>query len=170
MMYLNVGCGGHVAPHPWVNIDRSLGTRHFPCHPDVVADIRCLPFDDNIADVAYLGHVLEHLKLETVETALREVRRVLTPDGRLCVVGPDYDRAVSDFPEMCESIWPGTFGEWASWSGAGHQWCATATNSLELVKEVFPHAKEIAIADVDPFWPAVSSIGWQFALMARKEH
>ena len=168
-MRLNLGCGGHVAPEPWVNIDRSLGSRGFPCHPDVIADVReGLPYEDDSADAIYCGHLLEHLELETVVPALREMRRVLQPGGRFCVVGPDMDRATKDWPEMCESIWPGTLGEWSSWPGAGHQWCATATNSLELIHQVFPEAREIPIAEAaaDTFWPAVSSLGWQFAVVA----
>ena len=150
----------------WLNIDSSLGSKGFPCHPDLIADVRELPFGDDSADAVYCGHILEHLELDTVVTALNEVKRVLRPGGRMAVVGPDFDRAEKDWPEMCTSIWPGTLGEWSSWPGAGHQWCATGANSLSLVREVFPDAEEVPIADLVPYWPAVAFLGWQFAIVA----
>lgn len=171
-MMLNLGCGGHVAPEPWVNVDRSLGNKHFPCHPDVVADVsEGLPFDDDSVDAIYCGHLLEHIDLDRVVPALREMRRVLKPGGRLCVVGPDFDRATklaNKEEDMRPAIWPGIAGEWNDWPGAGHQWCATGTNSLELIRGVFPEAREIPIAEAsaDPFWPTVSPLEWQFAVVA----
>jgi SAM-dependent methyltransferase len=150
----------------WVNIDRSLGNKKFPCHPEIVADVRDLPFKDATADAVYCGHLLEHLPQDQVVVALSEIRRVLKAGGRFAVVGPDFDRATERFPEMCESIWPGTFGEWSDWEGAPHQWCATASNTLELVRQVFPDAKEVPITSLDPFWPAVAFLEWQFAIEA----
>ena len=61
MIYLNLGCGSHVAPSPWVNVDCSYGTAGFPCFPDVLCDIRTLPWQDGEVDAVYAGHVLEHL-------------------------------------------------------------------------------------------------------------
>ena len=162
-MKINLGCGGHVA-EGWVNIDRSLGSKGFPCHPEIVADARDLPFKDHVADAIFCGHLLEHIELDGARDALIEMRRVLKPEGRLCIVGPDYDRAVANFPEMMDAIWPGTMSP--EWEGADHKWCATATNSLALVREVFPDAVEIPIAQVDDFWPAVAFLEWQFAIVA----
>ena len=163
-MKINVGCGGH-AQEGWVNIDRSEGNLHWPCHPEIVADVRDLPLKDGVADAIYCGHLLEHLPLNEVVTALEEMKRVLKTEGRLAIVGPDFDRATKDFPEMCESIWPGTAEP--QWDGAIHQWCATATNTMELVRQVFPDAREVPVAELDLFWPAVSFLGWQFAIEAQ---
>ena len=166
-MRINVGCGGHPFDEPWINVDSSLGTSGFPCHPQILADVRDLPFTDESADAIYCGHLLEHVPLDEVPLALKEIRRVLKTEGSLCIVGPDYDRALAGWPEMCESIWPGIYHEMRDWEGSGHAWCATATNTLELVREVFPGAQEIPIADVDPdTWPSVSFLGWQFAILA----
>lgn len=75
-MKLNLGCGDHRAPEPWVNVDSWSGVR-----PDVLADVRALPWPDKSAEAIYCGHVLEHLPLDQVGLALAEVRRVLAPPG-----------------------------------------------------------------------------------------
>lgn len=92
---LNLGAGEGTkppfshAPAPWINIDIRSSTR-----PDVVADIRELPFADQSAGRVYAGHVLEHLPFETVEAALLEILRVLAHGAPLLVVGPDMDKSV----------------------------------------------------------------------------
>ena len=168
-MKLNVGCGGLPGPKPWINVDRSTGTRSFPCHPDVVADLRTLPFKDDAADAVYAGHVLEHIEYDEVCDALAELRRVLRPGGELAVVGPDMDRAVGEFAEFAPIIWPGLDGDWSSWPGAGHQYCPTATNTLDRIVQVFPDAHEVPVAGLDESWPIVDRAGWQFAFLATKE-
>lgn len=165
-MRLNLGCGGHHAPAPWVNIDRSLGSRGFPCHPDVLADLRALPIPDASADAVYAGHVLEHIEYELNHLALAEMRRVLKPGGSLCIVGPDYDRATGEWADLAECIWPGLSGEWHEWPGAQHQYCSTAANTAPLVRAVFPGAVEVPIGDLDPdVWPVMNQDGWQFAFV-----
>lgn len=173
MIYLNLGCGAHVAPPPWVNVDCSYGTAGFPNFPDVICDIRTLPWHDDEVDAVYAGHVLEHLPMDDVVPALREIRRVLKEDGRFFVVGPDFDRATTmaaaGLDDMRAAIWPGAMDNepWASWEGAGHQWCATATNTLQLVRQIFRDAVELPITEVDDFWPAPSRTElWQFAIAA----
>ena len=175
-MILNVGCGGHRAPEPWVNIDRSLGSapredgrRSFPCHPDVVADVRSLPYEDGSVSAVYAGHVLEHIEFEEVHLALEEFHRVLKPGGKLAVVGPDMDRAVGEFEEMAQCIWPGLVGEWSSWPGAAHQYISTAANTHDLIAPVFPDVREVPIAEMDDFWPVTDRSGWQFAFLAQKK-
>lgn len=168
-MFLNLGCGGHAFPEPWVNIDRSLGTRSFPCHPDVLAHIADLPFGDESADAVYAGHVLEHLEYDECPAVAAEIRRVLKPGGRFAVVGPDMDRAVGDYAEYAPLIWPGMPGDWSTWEGAGHAYCSTAANTLPLLRPAFPDIAEIPIAELDPFWPTPSHDGWQFAFTTEPE-
>lgn len=48
---------------------------------DVVGDAHCLPFRDNSIDIVLLKNVLEHIR--EPETALREIYRVLKPQGFL---------------------------------------------------------------------------------------
>lgn len=72
---------------------------------DVIADIRALPFEDGRFDVAFCVSTLEHVGLDNgvygvdatrdedgQKTALRELHRVLTRDGRLLVTVPTGER------------------------------------------------------------------------------
>lgn len=83
---LNIGCGPNYK-QGWVNIDRFEDV-----HADLHASIFNLPYKDDEVDDVYCGHVLEHVRLQDVAGALREVYRVLKVGGRLCVVGPDVTR------------------------------------------------------------------------------
>lgn len=48
-------------------------------------DIQNLPFSDNSIDVIYSVSTLDHLKEQQIITSLREMRRVLAPDGHAIV-------------------------------------------------------------------------------------
>jgi len=58
--------------------------------PDVLADVRRMPFEDQSFDVAVCCQVLEHLPFEDFGDALRELRRVTR--GQLVLSLPDQDR------------------------------------------------------------------------------
>ncbi len=184
-MILNVGCGGNRAPEPWVNIDRSLGSpvredghRDFPCHPDVIADARSLPYDDASVSAIFASHVLEHIEYDEVHLAVEEFHRVLEPGGTLMVIGPDLDRCVGRFEELVIPIWSGRVltaedGPFASWPGAAHMYPPTAANTLPLIAAVFPNVREVPAEEVDDFWPMGApargdNAGWQFAFMAQR--
>ena len=61
--------------------------------PDVVADVRDMPFVDGQFDVVLCCQVLEHIPFESVPEAIRELRRVLR--GRLVISLPDQSRTVT---------------------------------------------------------------------------
>lgn len=150
-------------------MDRSFGTRGFPCHPDVIADTRHLPYGDGSASAIYAGHVLEHIEYDDVHLAIMEFRRVLEPGGLLAIVGPDMDRARGEFAEYAPCIWPGLTGEWSTWPGAAHQYCPTAANTRPLIAPFFPNVAEVPITELDDSWPITDRAGWQFAFLAEKE-
>jgi hypothetical protein len=89
-MKLNLGAGepfshARARAYPdWIDIDVRPSTR-----PTVAADVRRLPFATGSASHVYAGHVLEHLDLDDVPVAIREVRRVLRSRGEVLFVGPD---------------------------------------------------------------------------------
>lgn len=163
MVRVNVGCGTYYAPG-WVNVDAWSDGQ---VRPDVVADARSLPFGDGTAEMVYLGHVAEHVPFDDVPVMFGEVRRVLADGGRVCVVGPDYDRAVGGgYDEALLDVI--RFGG-HDWPGVEHLWVSTGALVLEAVTALFPDAVDVPIVDVPDVWPVVSRIGWQCAVTASKE-
>lgn len=158
-MKLNLGCGPHPAPG-WVNVDRQA-----QWHPDVVADMTSLPYDDGSAEQVYCGHVLEHLRYEDeLPAALAEIRRVLQPEGVLLVVGPCLDKATAGGwdAEIIRRIWP---GDRHAEPGASHQWPSTEALTAKALHAADFTSKPVGL--VSPGWPIVSAVAWQFALRAR---
>lgn len=79
---LHVGCGNHMLP-AWINVDLRGG--------NLTVDIRRkLALPSGTVEAIYLAHLLEHLeyKDEALPT-LRELHRLLKPDGLIRVVVPD---------------------------------------------------------------------------------
>ena len=89
MLKLNAGCGPCIVPG-WINLDavRRPGL-------DVQADLRAgLPFPDASMDCIAGIHLLQDFGYADVDPALRELRRVLKPDGALRLALPDLDPAI----------------------------------------------------------------------------
>jgi SAM-dependent methyltransferase len=78
---LNLGCGYSRYPG-WTGVDISPDAE-----PQVLSDVRSLPFEDESADEVYASHVLEHFSYD--EPVLEEWWRVLKPGGRITVIVPD---------------------------------------------------------------------------------
>ncbi len=75
---MEIGVGNKVVS----NFLKGLGLKVITCDlnpelkPDIVADIRNLPFDDNSFDAVVAFEVLEHLPFEYFEKSLKEINRV----------------------------------------------------------------------------------------------
>ncbi len=67
-------------PHRWLGLDQPLS-----CRVDFVTDFRALPFTEQSLDLVLLPHTLE-MHAHPHET-LREVERVLVPEGRVVITG-----------------------------------------------------------------------------------
>jgi SAM-dependent methyltransferase len=80
---LNVGCGEWPL-EGYINLDADKGV-----HPDLLATVPPLPFEDGDLEEVYAGHFLEHLGLDEARDFLLECRRVLRPGGVLTLVVPD---------------------------------------------------------------------------------
>lgn len=170
MTWLNVGCGTHRAPAPWVNTD----TRETDnTHPDViVAPAAPFPFDDGSCDRVLLSHVLEHVPWPAIPAFLAEVRRVL--DGELLVVGPDVYRTIRRWRKglepwdllasVLEHAAPAEHDN--GWPEALHHWNCHE----ERVVTILELAGFTKITTLDPNtvegWPLVAPAPWQFALSA----
>ena len=59
------------------------------CHPDIIAHVPPLPFQDGSLHEIWACHFLEHLEREQAVEFLQECHRCLVPKGRLGLVVPD---------------------------------------------------------------------------------
>jgi SAM-dependent methyltransferase len=89
---LNVGCGPQPAPG-WLNADREAYDG-----VDFCGDLReGLSIADATLDCIVGIHVLQDLAWGEIPGVLRELRRVLRPDGVLRLGLPDLDRAIDAY-------------------------------------------------------------------------
>lgn len=96
-LMLNIGCGKRTNPE-WVNIDFRPLTRSVIRH-----DIRePLPFDDNLFDVVYHSHVLEHLTRAKANSLVSQCYRVLRPGGIIRIVVPDLEELARNYLNCLE--------------------------------------------------------------------
>ncbi|WP_461161660.1 class I SAM-dependent methyltransferase [Simplicispira piscis] len=71
-------------PHRWLALDEASAPGAGPI-PDLLSHAVALPFPDNSLDLVLLPHALE--LSHDPHTALREVARVLVPEGRVVITG-----------------------------------------------------------------------------------
>lgn len=123
---INVGCGANPTPG-WLNFDNSLTVRlaRVPALLQLLAKlgvigahqlhfarvvrregilwanaVHRIPVPDSSAEVVYTSHMIEHLDPHSeVPSFLREVRRVLIPNGVLRLAAPDLSRRVHRYLE-----------------------------------------------------------------------
>ena len=113
--YLQYGCG-LTAPEGWRNFDASATLRlerlpligrfvkknkqRFPANVEFGDIVKGLPVADASFDAVYCSHVLEHLSLEDLRTALQNTFRLLKAGGVFRLVVPDLaflaDQYVND--------------------------------------------------------------------------
>lgn len=86
--YLNIACGEtYINDAFWQNID--FTTRHSSVKK--VNILSGLPFNDNVFEVAYSSHFIEHIPKKQLIFFLEEVNRVLKPGGVFRIVTPDLE-------------------------------------------------------------------------------
>jgi predicted SAM-dependent methyltransferase len=80
--------GGQVARAGWKVLDVQPGS-----HVDIVADVRDMScISDGSFDIVYASHVLEHLGyLQDLPRAVKEIHRIMRPEGKLLASVPDLD-------------------------------------------------------------------------------
>lgn len=116
--YLQFGCG-LIAPESWRNFDASptlrlqkrpligkavanwaiprLGQSSFPQHVEYGDVVKGLPIPPGSAHAVYCSHVLEHLALEELRVALRNIYGYLRPGGYFRFVLPDLEYLANQY-------------------------------------------------------------------------
>jgi predicted SAM-dependent methyltransferase len=94
---LNLGCSNILEPKDqgWINLDIRGPWDNVPC--DVVADVKQLPFLDNVFDHLEASNILEHIPKGEVHKVLIEWYRVLKVNGTLRATVPDFRFAVTNY-------------------------------------------------------------------------
>lgn len=192
MTYLNLGCGPHLAPAPWINVDQNSGAYDVRFNhaggermPDVIAPCWGLPFPDGSCERLYAGHLVEHLTLpDGVARSCAEWKRVLAPGGELLLVAPDLVRIAEDIYRAPAGGWGlfwdahGTSGRMPSpfrsviegvLPGDAHQWSCSREALLLLALWQFPGytITPLEPADIPAVWPLVSRVAWQAAVLVK---
>lgn len=120
MLILNIGCGATRPPFPWVNVD-TLRTQidgealvQLDKEPNYVEhDLSVLPWpwEENSVDGVLASHFCEHLTLMELQAAIREIYRILKPNGVFRASVPDaaYFRRVHALDDEANA--PKLFGE-----------------------------------------------------------
>ena len=99
MTKLNLGSGVRLFPG-YTNVD-ILDSKHVKGKAKYVqSDIRSLPFDDESVDQAEMYSVIEHFPFREVTVVLKEVFRVLKPNGKLIIKTDDFDGIALDWIRM----------------------------------------------------------------------
>ena len=138
---LNLGCGSRVL-EGWVNVDlvSRETTKKVKKEPEVVSDIRKLPFPDDYADEAMAIHVVEHFHVWEVPDLLREWIRVLKPGSPLIIEVPDLDKVIS---YMANGMKNPSFTMWPLYGDPsycdplmGHKWGYTPITLAKMMAHV----------------------------------
>ena len=162
-MRLNLGCGDRYASG-WHNVDHA-GSPH---HKDETVDLTGpLPWWPHMVELAYAGHVLEHLPMGGVLDLLERLWLCMRPGGILMVVGPDLVRAQAMAEAGTLDVTMDSLRYGASrWPGDEHRWeCAPELIVSALKASGWRQVVEVPFPSLDPLWP-VADRGpqWQCAV------
>lgn len=166
-MRLNLGCGDRHQPG-WHNVDFA-GSPH---QKDEEVDLRtnALPWTPGSIEVAYCGHLLEHLFVDEVLVLLAALRPLMAPDGELMVVGPDIILAegllaAGTLDVAMEGLTQGGH----RWHGDEHRWHCTTWSVEALLRAAgWSEVTRVGIANVPSIWPVADRRPqWQCAVSAR---
>ena len=142
LMKLNLGCGDKIWPG-FVNVDTEGGWQR--AKPDVVCDLRSLPFEDGSCDEAHAIHVIEHFYQWEAPKVLKEWRRVLKPGGLLVLELPCLDKVFAYIAQKLrnDEMIDMRMSMWALWGDPGwesvamtHKWGYTIGMMSDLLRKV----------------------------------
>jgi predicted SAM-dependent methyltransferase len=87
---LHIGCSDINAPG-FINLD-ARSQPHVHIVTTSLFRLKMIP--DNVADLIYMSHVLEHVSHRDIIATLREMHRILKDGGVLRISVPDFDRII----------------------------------------------------------------------------
>ncbi len=136
---VNIGCGSKLLDG-YLNCD--FDDNYSGQKPDVVCDIRELPFDDGFADEVLAVHVLEHFYIWEAEDVVNEWVRVLKPGGKLVIEVPCLDKIINHFIKFKGSP-PINLGMWGLYGDPSyqdermcHRWAYSISQLQALLNQV----------------------------------
>ncbi len=140
---LNLGCGDKILPG-YVNVD--IAPVREGKSPDVLSDLRQLPFADGHADEVLSVHVIEHFYHWEAVEVLKEWVRVLKPGGTLILECPNLLTAAKNLVRQPhQGALPGLQGQSTMWVLYGdpawkdplmcHKWGYTPQSLGQLMQE-----------------------------------
>ncbi len=97
--YLNLGCGSHFDKR-WTNVD-FISTGEGVIAHNILQGI---PFDNNLFDVVYHSHVLEHFHKKDGEEFIKECYRVLKPGGIIRIAIPDLEKIIENYTTLLNKL------------------------------------------------------------------
>ena len=135
-MKLNLGCGTSKIDG-YVNVDIDP-----QCDPDEVFDFRLkLPYEDNSIEKIVMYHVIEHIEKKYHYDMLKEIHRVLQPEGELVLAFPEFTKVVQNWKDNkrgMRDFWEATiYGRQASPSDFHVSLMDTDQLSIHLVRHGF---------------------------------
>lgn len=164
---LNLGCGGKILPG-FINVDLAGNWSGKP--PDVVSDLRSLPFPDGHADEAQAIHVIEHFNRWEVPDVLREWFRVLKPGGVLALEAPCFEKVISYVMACVQTDQPmhPRLALWAMYGDPNYRNEAMCHRWLWSVHELSDEMKKAGFIDISSEKPLTHIPSRDMRLVARK--
>ena len=149
---LNLGCGDKILDG-YINIDFAPSRKGVA--PDILSDLRNLPFDKNFADEILSVHVVEHFYRWEVEGLLTHWYKILKPTGKIILECPNILTAAQmlvNYPDKL-ALANGKDGQLAMWPLYGdpswkdplmcHRWGYTPSTLADLLRGCgFRHVRQ----------------------------
>jgi len=117
--FYNIGAGSFNHLY-WMNID--YATEHYnKVQKDFInynlMELKPLPIEDNVAEIVYSSHTIEHVSDEAVHNMLRESYRILKPGGGIRLTTPNAWLEFQAYKRNDIRYW-----YWVDWYGKPGTW------------------------------------------------
>jgi len=96
MYKLHLGCGSTYL-EGYINIDIRESKAMLPKKPDLLCDVRALPYKPNLIEEIKVHHVIEHLGRHEAIKALGHWHKMIKPGGKLDIECPDVSESMKAF-------------------------------------------------------------------------